>query len=73
MIEQSRGATSAVAVSNLAGTRRDDNHPEFRIGRIKHERIKVCFPGKLTFASKRFWKNETFGFCICVQKFEALF
>ncbi|CAG9534153.1 unnamed protein product [Cercopithifilaria johnstoni] len=41
MLEQSRGATSAIAVSNLAGTRRDDNYPEFRIGRIKHERIKV--------------------------------
>lgn len=43
MLEQSRGATSAVAVSNLAGSRRDDHYPEFRIGRIKHERIKVFF------------------------------
>ncbi|VDO26977.1 unnamed protein product [Onchocerca flexuosa] len=41
MLEQSRGATSTVAVSNLAGGRRDDHYPEFRIGRIKHERIKV--------------------------------
>ncbi|KAK6110532.1 HECT-domain (ubiquitin-transferase) family protein [Brugia pahangi] len=41
MLEQSRGATSAASVSNLTGTRRDDNYPEFRIGRIKHERIKV--------------------------------
>uniref|UniRef100_A0A915PQB4 E3 ubiquitin-protein ligase n=1 Tax=Setaria digitata TaxID=48799 RepID=A0A915PQB4_9BILA len=41
MLEQSRGAATSVAVSNLAGTRRDDHYPEFRIGRIKHERIKV--------------------------------
>lgn len=41
MLEQSRGASSAAAVSNFTGSRRDDNYPEFRIGRIKHERIKV--------------------------------
>ncbi|EFO28334.2 hypothetical protein LOAG_00153 [Loa loa] len=41
LLEQSRGTTSAAAASNLAGTRRDDSYPEFRIGRIKHERIKV--------------------------------
>lgn len=41
ILEQTRGATSAAAVSNLAGARRDDHYPEFRVGRIKHERIKV--------------------------------
>lgn len=41
ILEQSRGATSAAAMSNLAGARRDDHYPEFRVGRIKHERIKV--------------------------------
>lgn len=25
----------------MAGGRRDDHYPEYRIGRIKHERIKV--------------------------------
>ncbi|MCP9265968.1 HECD1 [Dirofilaria immitis] len=41
MLEQSRGAIGTGTVSNLAGTRREDHYPEFRIGRIKHERIKV--------------------------------
>ncbi|KAL3982231.1 HECT-domain (ubiquitin-transferase) family protein [Acanthocheilonema viteae] len=49
MLDQSRGATSTAAVSNLAGTRRDDNYPEFRIGRIKHERIKVPRNGEQLF------------------------
>uniref|UniRef100_A0A0N4U4Z7 E3 ubiquitin-protein ligase n=1 Tax=Dracunculus medinensis TaxID=318479 RepID=A0A0N4U4Z7_DRAME len=41
IIEQSRGATTVNALPNMAGGRRDDHYPEYRIGRIKHERIKV--------------------------------
>lgn len=32
---------------NMAGIRRDDHYPEYRIGRIKHERIKVYRSDKL--------------------------
>ncbi|VDK47623.1 unnamed protein product [Anisakis simplex] len=53
ILEQSRGATSAAAVSNLAGARRDDHYPEFRVGRIKHERIKVPRNGDLLFESAK--------------------
>uniref|UniRef100_A0A914ZV22 E3 ubiquitin-protein ligase n=10 Tax=Parascaris univalens TaxID=6257 RepID=A0A914ZV22_PARUN len=49
ILEQSRGATSAAAMSNLAGARRDDHYPEFRVGRIKHERIKVPRNGEQLF------------------------
>ncbi|KHN87510.1 E3 ubiquitin-protein ligase HECTD1 [Toxocara canis] len=49
MLEQSRGATSAAAIPNLAGARRDDHYPEFRVGRIKHERIKVPRSGEQLF------------------------
>lgn len=50
MLEQSRGATSAATMS-IFGTRRDDNYPEFRIGRIKHERIKVFCQNKMVFSN----------------------
>ncbi|VDN02850.1 unnamed protein product [Thelazia callipaeda] len=41
MLERSRGSAATVPLSSLASTRRDDHYPEFRLGRIKHERIKV--------------------------------
>lgn len=40
MLEQNRSATAS-AGSNMAGLRREDHYPEYRIGRVKHERIKV--------------------------------
>ena len=40
LLEQNRSATST-AGTNMAGTRREDHYPEYRIGRVKHERIKV--------------------------------
>ncbi|MFH4976797.1 hypothetical protein AB6A40_003506 [Gnathostoma spinigerum] len=41
ILENSRGATSSIAISTVAGARREDHYPEFRVGRIKHERIRV--------------------------------
>lgn len=40
-MEQNRSAGGSASGSNLAGSRREDHYPEFRVGRIKHERIKV--------------------------------
>lgn len=40
-MEQNRSSNSTILGSNLAGSRREDHYPEYRIGRIKHERIKV--------------------------------
>lgn len=40
ILDESRGSGSS-AQSSAAGVRREDHYPEFRIGRIKHERIKV--------------------------------
>lgn len=41
MLDQNRLSGVVSAGSNMAGTRREDHYPEYRIGRIKHERIKV--------------------------------
>ena len=41
ILEQNRSSNSSISGSNLAGSRREDHYPEYRIGRIKHERIKV--------------------------------
>uniref|UniRef100_A0A183BQ64 E3 ubiquitin-protein ligase n=1 Tax=Globodera pallida TaxID=36090 RepID=A0A183BQ64_GLOPA len=40
LLEQNRSATASTG-SNMAGLRREDHYPEYRIGRVKHERIKV--------------------------------
>ncbi|KAL3124758.1 hypothetical protein niasHT_001595 [Heterodera trifolii] len=40
LLDQNRSAISSAA-SNMAGLRREDHYPEYRIGRVKHERIKV--------------------------------
>lgn len=39
MLDEARGA--GASQSSTAGARREDHYPEFRIGRIKHERIRV--------------------------------
>ena len=39
-LEQTRG-TNGSNVSGMAGSRREDHYPEYRVGRIKHERLKV--------------------------------
>jgi E3 ubiquitin-protein ligase HECTD1 len=39
MLDEARSGSSSTA--SIAGARREDHYPEFRIGRIKHERIKV--------------------------------
>lgn len=39
MLEEARG--TGPSQSSASGARREDHYPEFRIGRIKHERIKV--------------------------------
>lgn len=41
LLEEARNSTSGGSGSNTASVRREDHYPEFRIGRIKHERIKV--------------------------------
>uniref|UniRef100_A0A915EGQ9 E3 ubiquitin-protein ligase n=1 Tax=Ditylenchus dipsaci TaxID=166011 RepID=A0A915EGQ9_9BILA len=42
ILDQNRSSsTSSAGSSNLAGSRREDHYPEYRIGRIKHKRIKV--------------------------------
>lgn len=41
MLEEARASAATTSTSNVASARRDDHYPEFRIGRIKHERIKV--------------------------------
>jgi hypothetical protein len=40
LLEQNRSTTTS-AGNNMAGLRREDHYPEYRIGRVKHERIKV--------------------------------
>uniref|UniRef100_A0A183EWU6 E3 ubiquitin-protein ligase n=1 Tax=Gongylonema pulchrum TaxID=637853 RepID=A0A183EWU6_9BILA len=41
VLDQSRSVTGTTVISSSVGVRRDDHNQDFRVGRIKHERIKV--------------------------------
>ncbi|CAD5227639.1 unnamed protein product [Bursaphelenchus xylophilus] len=59
LLEEARTSASASG-SNQAGVRREDHYPEYRVGRIKHERIKVHREGE-----------ELFDNAVRVMKFHA--
>ncbi|CAD5221557.1 unnamed protein product [Bursaphelenchus okinawaensis] len=59
LLEEARTSASASG-SNQAGVRREDHYPEYRVGRIKHERIKVHRDG-----------DELFDNATRVMKFHA--